>query len=122
MIMRKIAKTVDEYIAAAPKEAQAKLAQLRGLIKAVVPEADEHISYGMPYFGYKGRLAYFRLGKTHIGLYITPPVIAEHASELKNYGTSTATVRFALDSKLPGKLIQALIRDRMKKNEEENKK
>jgi Uncharacterized conserved protein len=120
--MRKIAKTVDEYIAAAPKEARAKLAQLRVLIKTAAPEADEHISYGMPYYGYKGRLAYLRLGKTHIGLYITPPVIAEHASELKNYGTTTATIHFLLEEKLPGKLIQTLIRDRMKKNEEEFKK
>ena len=119
--MRKIAKTVDEYIAAAPIEARAKLAQLRALIKAAAPEADEDISYGMPYYEYKGRLAYFRLGKTHIGLYIRPPVIAEHASELKNYGTSTATVRFSLNEKLPSKLIQALIKDRIKKNEEEYK-
>jgi len=80
------------------------------------------MSYGMPYYGYKGRLAYFRLAKTHIGLYIPPPVIAEHKKELEEYGTSTATVRFPLNKKLPAKLIQKLVKVRVKKNEEKNKK
>ena len=75
----------------------------------------------MPYYGYKGRLAYFRLAKTHIGLYIPPPVIAEHKEELKGYGIATATVRFPLDEKLPIKLIQKLIKARVKKNEKKSK-
>ena len=56
--------------------------------------AQERISYGIPYYGYKGRLAYFRYTKEHIGLYVPPPVIEEHKKEIKAYGTSKATVRF----------------------------
>jgi uncharacterized protein YdhG (YjbR/CyaY superfamily) len=108
---------VDAYIRAAPKEARAKLIQLRSIIKAAAPKADEHISYGMPYYGYHGRLAYFRLAKKHIGLYIMTPVIGEYKKELKGYSTTKATIRFPLDKKLPAALIRKLINARMKKNE-----
>jgi uncharacterized protein YdhG (YjbR/CyaY superfamily) len=112
--MKKIS-DVDNYIKASPAEARGKLSELREIIKTAAPEADEYISYGMPYYGYKGRLAYFRLAKAHIGLYIPPPVIKEHKKELEDYETSTATVRFPLDKKLPVNLIKKLISARIKK-------
>ena len=56
-------KDVDEYIALAPKEVQAKLKELRATIMAAAPNAQERISYGMPYYYYKGRLVYFGLSK-----------------------------------------------------------
>ena len=120
--MKKAPKDVDAYIAAAPKEARPKLMQLREIIKATALRADERISYGMPYYHYKGRLAYFSFWKAHIGLYIPTPIIEEHKKELKDYETSTATVRFPLNKKLSVKLIQKLIKARVKKNEEKNKK
>ena len=117
----KKAKNVTEYIASAPKEVQGKLRQLRGIIKSVAPKAEEKISYGMPYYGYKGRLVYFAYFKNHIGLYIPTPVIEEHKSELKAYETANATVRFPLDKKLPVALIRKLVKARMKKNEARTK-
>ena len=113
----KKAKDVDAYIAAAPKELQAKLKQLRAAIKSVAPGAMEKISYGMPYYGYKGRLAYFAYATHHIGLYAMPPVIQNHEKELKRYRTSTATIRFPLDEKLPLALIKKLIKAGIKRNE-----
>ena len=110
-------KTVDAYIKSAPREVRAKLVQMRRIIKSVAPKAEEKISYGMPYYGHKGRLAYFRLSKAHIGLYIPTPVLQEHKSELKGYSISTATVRFPLNKKLPVALIKKLISARIKKNE-----
>lgn len=111
------AKTVGAYIATAPKDSRAKLKELRAAIKRLAPDAAERISYGMPYYGYKGRLAYFRLWKDHIGLYIPPPVIEEHRRELKSYETARATVRLPLERKLPVALIKKLIRARKKMNE-----
>ncbi len=113
-------KNVDAYIVAAPKEVQNKLKELRAVIRKTAQDAEERISYGMPYYGYKGRLAYFRLSKNHIGLYIPTPVIEEHKSELKDYETAKATVRFPLDKKLPVMLIRKLVRARIKKNEARN--
>lgn len=108
-------KDVDEYIALAPKEVQDKLKEFRATIKTAAPSAQERISYGMPYYYYKGRLVYF-------GLYIPIPVVEEHKSELKGYETTKATVRFPLDKKLPVMLIKKLIKVRVKKNNETEKK
>ena len=113
----KKAKDVDEYIAKAPKEVRGKLKELRAIIKSAAPKAEERISYGMPYYGYKGRLVYFAFAKKHIGLYVPPPIIEEHKKELKNYETAKATVRFPLNKKLPLSLIKKLVKARVKKNE-----
>ena len=118
----KPAKDVDDYIAHAPEDVQIKLKELRAIIKSVAPSAEERISYRMPYCGYYGRLVYFAAFKNHIGLYIPSPVIEKHKKELVGYETSTATVRFSLDKKLPVTLIKKLVRARMKLNEEAKKK
>lgn len=114
-------KNVDEYIALAPKEVKEKLRELRATIKSTAPGAVERISYGMPFYSYKGRLVYFRLAKKHIGLYVPTPVLEEHKSELKGYETTSATVRFPLDEKLPIALIKKLVKARVKKNDEAGK-
>jgi uncharacterized protein YdhG (YjbR/CyaY superfamily) len=114
-------KTVDAYIYSAPVQIQEKLQQLRETIKTVVPDVEEKVSYGMPYYSYKGRLAYFAYAKNHIGLYIPPPVISAHKKELENYVTATATVQLPLDQKLPSALIRKLIQARRRINEEAKK-
>jgi uncharacterized protein YdhG (YjbR/CyaY superfamily) len=76
----------------------------------------------MPYYYRKGRLVYFGLSKKHIGLYIPTPVVEEHKSELKGYETSKARVRFPLNKKLPVSLIKKLIKVRIKKNDEAERK
>jgi uncharacterized protein YdhG (YjbR/CyaY superfamily) len=115
-------KNVDEYIAQAPKEVQERLQELRAVIRAAAPGAEERISYGMPHYDYKGRLVYFQLWKKHIGLYVPTPVLEEHKSELEGYETTKATVRFPLDEILPVALIEKLVKARVRKNDEAEKK
>ena len=113
----KKSKDVDAYIAKAPKAMRAKLAELRAIIRKTAPMAGEKMSYGMPYYGYKGRLAYFALAKAWIGLYIPPPIIQRHAKELKSYGQTISSIHLPLDKKLPTALIRKLVKARMKWNE-----
>ncbi len=108
---------VDRYISNAPPELQEKLRQLRRAILDAIPEATERISYGMPYYDYHGRLAYFGLFKRHIGLYIPSPVIDEHKHELAGYHAVQATVHLPLDQDLPIALIQKLVSARARMNE-----
>jgi len=115
-------KNVYAYIAAAPKEVQGKLKELRAILRKTAPAAEERISYAMHYYAYKGRLAYLSFWKAHIGLYLPTPVIAEHKSDLAAYETTSATVRFPLNKKLPVALIKKLVKARMKKNEAGKKK
>jgi uncharacterized protein YdhG (YjbR/CyaY superfamily) len=114
--------SVDAYIAAAPKDVRGKLRELRAIIKKAAPSAAERISYAMPHYGHGGPVAYFALCKAHIGLYIPPPVIAEHRTELEDYTTTKSAVHLLLDKKLPAALITKLIRARIKKNETGKKK
>ncbi len=113
----KRAKDVDEYIANAPREMQDKLNALRKIIKKAAPEAEEKISYGMPFFNYKGRLIYFALMKNHIGLYIPPPIIEQCKNELKKYVTTKSAIHLPLNDELPVKLINKLVKARIKWND-----
>ena len=117
--MNEASKDVDEYISAAPKEVQDKLKEVRAAIREAALSAHESISYRMPYYAYKGRLAWFGLQKAHIGLYIRPPVIEEHKKELAGYVTTKSAVHIPLDRKIPVALIKKLVKARMKKNEAE---
>lgn len=114
--------SVDEYIADAPEEIREKLGKLRSLITNAAPKAEEKISYGMPYYSYKGRLAYFRLAKNHIGLYVLPPIVQNFKKELKSYQTGEAAIQFPLDQDLPENLITTLIKARVKINESHDNK
>ncbi len=118
----KRAKDVGEYIADAPKEMRGKLLELRKIIKAEAPEAVEKISYGMPYYSYKGRLVYFACFKKHLSLFVLPPIIQEYNSELKNYQTTKSSIHFPLDQELPVSLIKKLVRARVKHNNRAERK
>ncbi len=114
----KRAKDVDEYIANAPKDIQGKLRALRALIKEIAPTAQERISYGIPFYDYKGRLVYFASARGYIGLYIPPPIIQDHAKDLKKYTTTKSAIHMPNDTPLPTALIKKLVKARMKHNEE----
>ena len=112
-------KDVYEYIAGAPINIQSKLEQLRAAIKEVAPTSTEGISYKMPYYRYNGgALAWFAFMKSHIGLYMRPPLIQEHKKELVKYETTKSAIRFPLDEELPITLIKKLVKARMEMNEQ----
>jgi uncharacterized protein YdhG (YjbR/CyaY superfamily) len=112
----KRAKDVNQYIEQAPKEIQSGLKKLRALIRKTAPLAEERISYGMPFYDYKGRLVYFASMNGYIGLYIPPPIIANHSKELKIYATTKSAIHLPL-KKLPTALIKKLVKARMKHND-----
>ncbi|MFA9289392.1 MAG: iron chaperone [Weeksellaceae bacterium] len=115
------AETVDQYIDQAPTEYQPMMRELREIIKEAAPEAEEKISYSMPYYGYHGRLVYFGFAKNHIGLYLPPPIVENHQDELTQYKTSKSAIQFPLGELLPAELITKLVKARMKMNEESAK-
>lgn len=113
--MRTVANDVDAYIAAAPKEAQAQLVELRKIIKAAAPKAEEGISYRMPYYTYYGSLAGFAAFQDHISLFGS--LSEEHQQWFRGYETAKGTIRFPLGKGLPVALIRRLIKARMRRNE-----
>jgi len=117
--MRRV-RDVDAYIKAARRETRAQLVQLRKIVKAVAPEAEEGISYGMPYYKYKGALVGFAAFKNHIGFF-PGPIIHEFKRELKDYQTAKGTVRFPIGKQLPVALIKQLLKARIANNEARRK-
>jgi len=111
-----VAKDVDAYIKGAPKETRAQLTQLRKVIKSMAPDAEEGISYGMPYYKYKGALVGFAAFKDHIGFF-PGTVIREFEQELKGYQTAKGTVHLPIGKPLPVTLIRKLIKARIASNE-----
>lgn len=102
---------VDEYIARAPAGTRAALAELRAIIRSAAPEAEERISYGMPYYNLNGRLAYFSLHSHHIGLYPADRGAAE-AVGLTSHFVEKSTLQFPLDQPLPADSIRTFIAQR----------
>ena len=111
---------MDDYISAVPIEVRDKLEEVRAAIRKVAPAAVESIGYQMPYYNYKGSLAWFGLHKGYIGLYLRPPTIDEDKKELAGYVTTKSAVHLPLDKKIPVSLVKKLVKARMKKNEAED--
>jgi uncharacterized protein YdhG (YjbR/CyaY superfamily) len=112
---------VDAYIAAAPVSAQPILRQLRSVIKAAAPKAEERISYGMPSYEYHGRLVYFAAFKNHVGLYAVGQEQDSYAKELSGYLSGKSTARFPIGQPLPIALIRKVVKARVKENEATSK-
>jgi uncharacterized protein YdhG (YjbR/CyaY superfamily) len=108
-------KTVDDYLAAAPKDKQAALTKLRQTIKAAAPQASESVSYGI--VGYKvGRkpVIYFAYWKAHYSLYgMGDRVTKAHAAELKDYLMSKGTIQLPAGKPLPYRLVTKMVRARV---------
>jgi uncharacterized protein YdhG (YjbR/CyaY superfamily) len=109
------ARNVAEYIAAAPKEVQARLRQIRAAIKEAAPDATEFISYGMPAYKHDKTFVGFAAMKNHIGLYpFTGSFIAAHHKELAGYSCSKSAIRLPLDKPIPISLIRTIVKLRIK--------
>ena len=97
--------TVDDYIAAQDESVQPKLRQLREILRAAVPEAEERISWSMPTFRKGQNLIHFAASKKHIGLYPGGEATTVFAGELTDFDVSKGTIRLPYDRDLPEELI-----------------
>lgn len=77
--------TIDEYIAGFSLEIQAILQEIRAIVHAAAPAAEEAISYQMPTFRLKGNLVHFAAFKEHIGFYPTPSGTEQFQQALAAY-------------------------------------
>jgi uncharacterized protein len=115
---------VDEYIATAPKEAQVKLREVRAVIKSAVPQAEEGISWGVPFYKYHGFLAGFATFKKHVsfGLAFVLHDDDRKMLEEEGYTTGTKTVQIKFDQKVPSTVISQMLKARAKINESKSDK
>lgn len=108
--------SVDQYINSFPPTTKKLLKQFRALIKKSVPGVDETISYNMPAYKYQGILVYFAGYEKHIGFYPMPSAIIKFKKEFSVYKSAKGSVQFPLDEPLPVKLIEDVLKFRIKEN------
>ena len=109
-------KDANSYIAIQPEATRLVLEQLRQIIKAIVPEAEEVISYQMPAFKQNGILVWYAGYKKHVGFYPSSKPIEVFKDELLVYKTSKGAIQFPLDKLLPVELITKIVNFRVNEN------
>ena len=98
---------VDEYLAALTPAQRAQFERVRGIVRSLVPDAEESISYGIPTFKHRGKyVLYFAAFKDHMSVY--PTVGAVEATP----GTK-GTFRFTQDEPVPEEVVRAIVAHRL---------
>ena len=113
---------VEAYIKTFPIEIQKILKQIRAIIKESAPELDETISYAMPAYKINGKpLIYFAAFEKHIGFYATASAQLKFKKELSKYKQGKGSVQFPLYQPIPFKLIERIVKFKIKENKTEKK-
>lgn len=117
-------KSVADYLATMPPGTRAVLDEVRSIIRAALPNADEIISYQIPAYKQDGvAVIYFAGWKKHFSLYPIGETLAETLPEAAaRYPISKGTIKFPLDEKVPHGLIRKIVGLRAKAAAAEAKK
>ena len=112
--------SIDEYHQAFSGEALTRMQTIRKIIKDVVPDAEEGISYQIPCFKYNGYLIYYCAFPKHVTLsHPYSEAFWEHfKNDLKGYKTSKSAIQIPTAQPLPEILIKEIVTFRKKENEE----
>lgn len=107
---------VDAYIAAVEQPKRATLEEMRRRILAVIPDAEQTISYGCPAFKVQGKtIAGLAAFKRHLSyLPHSGSTLAEVAADTGSYTQTVSALHFAVDEPLPAELIAKLIAARLR--------
>lgn len=104
------AATVAEYFARLSPDKRAALDRFRKALKALLPKAEECISYGIPAFRHPdGVVVYYAAMKAHLSFFPTSYPIEACAADLKAFATSRGTIRFPVEKPFPAALLKKLV-------------
>lgn len=102
--------SVDEYIAAQDEAVRPRLREVRSILKAALPEAQERISWSMPTYWKGQNIIHFAASKKHIGIYPGGEATAVFDEELEGFDVSKGTIRLPYDKELPSELLVRIAR------------
>ena len=107
-------RTFDDCRAAIDADKRAALEKLRKSIRAIVPKAEECVSYGLDAFRLDGKpIAGLGANATHCAFYpMSGSIVEALQDDLKNYETSKGAIRFPADRPLPAALVRKLVKAR----------
>lgn len=108
------AKTVEEYIDAAPLASHANLKELRSILRKVAPRATEAIKWGSPVLEQERILFAYKAHKGHINFMPTSSALKPFAAELASYKTGKDTIQLPHTVPIPKALIRKIAALRVK--------
>jgi uncharacterized protein YdhG (YjbR/CyaY superfamily) len=101
---------LEAYLGRLSPTVRRELDAVRARIRAVVPEATEGLSYGIPTFRLAGRyLVYVAAWKRHLSLYPVPHGDAALQDQLEPYRSGRGTLRFAHGTPIPDGLVERIV-------------
>jgi len=103
--------SVDEYLSWVPEGHRAHVDALRTTIRAVAPQAEETISYGMPAFRLDGKFfCSYSDFKNHVSLFPATDYVRERlGDEVAPYFAGKGTYRFPVKTPLPADLVARIV-------------
>ncbi len=113
-------KAVESYIANSGREARPILKEIQKIIKSTIPEAEEGISWGVPFYKYHGQLGGFATYKNHVSFGFGADVLQSKDRKMleeKGYKTGKGTMQIRFDQKVPTKAIKKILKAKAKMNE-----
>lgn len=114
--------TVDAYIVSSVSEARPIMEELRELIMATIPEAEEGISWKVPIYKYHGILAGFDVARQHVSFGADALQNKEReVLEEKGYKTGKKTIQIRFDQEVPTAEIKKILKEQAKINEVKSK-
>jgi len=119
---KKRPKNVEEYIEQLPQIAQAKIKELRAILKSLAPEAKEGLKWGKPVFESKTILFAYSAHKSHLSFIPTGPALKPFEKELTGFTTKKDSVQFLFKNPIPENLIRKIAEYRKKEVEEKGAK
>lgn len=112
------APSVDEFVKEAPAVARPVLEQIRVIIKKAVPEAEETMGYGKPYYKYHGWMTGVTLYTKHLGIEIWGGLSSDDRKELEEMGYKTGSKNFQVlyDQEIPKATLVRLVQAQAYRN------
>jgi uncharacterized protein YdhG (YjbR/CyaY superfamily) len=108
----------DNYLSRIDPQFKPTLIELHALIKSIVPEAEESLSYMVHCFKYIYMLVGIGVTKDYISLYtMSPPLVKQMKNELSGCKVSGTTLHFKPGEPLPAALITRIVLARKQQNE-----
>ena len=96
---------------------------MRASIRKAAPDSVETISYGLPFYSFKGetgfraRLCYFGFLKEKVVFYTRPTYLEEYLDDARVYLSTKSALHFPLDRPVPRRLIEKLVQNGTRKHE-----
>ena len=104
-------KTIDEYLTGFPEGQKNKLADLRTLVRSVLPDTNEMLKWGAPAAVEKDGmiLVVFSGHKQHMNFVVTPSTKQAFDKNLSGYITGKGSVQIPYEKPLPLDLLKKML-------------